>query len=143
MTIRGSSSTSTISICQTGCDFVLSFENLPSHEEVIGIQPPHFPRLPTTRHIHLFLSQTVSQDHTHLPLSRLQKIPYQEFRLSEVHVLRLRIRFVRQELSCVHSDDFGSFLLTWVFFFNVSRRSSLHIFFFYRLPKRHMMCAQF
>jgi hypothetical protein len=54
---------------------VLSFENLPAHEEVIGIQTPPFPRLPTTSHIHPYLPQTVSQGHAHLPLSRIQKTP--------------------------------------------------------------------
>jgi hypothetical protein len=39
-------------------------------------------------------------------------------------MFHLLIRFVRQELSCVHSDGFGRCFLTWVCFFNDSRRSS-------------------
>ena len=100
------------------------------HEEVIVIQPQSFPRLPTTSHIHPFLPQTVSQGHTHVPPRRIQKIPYQGFWCSEVHVLRLRIRFVGQELACVHGDGFCSCFLTWVCFFNDSRRSSFHTFLF-------------
>jgi hypothetical protein len=45
-----------------------------------------------------------------------------------------RIRNVRQDLdlnqACVHSDDFGSCLFTWVCFFNDSRWSTLHTFLF-------------
>jgi hypothetical protein len=94
---------------------VHSFENLPAHEEVTGIQSAPFPRLPTTRHIHPFLPQTVSQGQAHLPPSRIQKTPYRGFWRSEVHVLRLRIRFVRQDLTCGHCDGFGSSLLTQVY----------------------------
>ena len=48
--------------------------------------------LPTRIFTAPFLPQTVSQDLTHLPPSRIQKTPYQGFWRSEVHVLRLRIR---------------------------------------------------
>jgi hypothetical protein len=65
----------------------------------------------------------VFQDHAHLPPSRIQKTPSQGFWLSEVMFyvydfdLSDRIWLV----------DFGSYL---VFFFNDSRRSSLHTFLF-------------
>jgi hypothetical protein len=64
-----------------------------------------FPRLPTTRHIHPFFTQTVTQGHVHLPPRRIQKTPNQGFWYSEVHVhvLRLRIRYVRQDLNSVVS----------------------------------------
>ena len=56
----------------------------------------------------------MNQDRAYLPPIRIQKTPYQGFWRSEVHVLRLRIRFVRQDLVCVQSDDFGSYLCTWL-----------------------------
>ena len=73
---------------------------LPTRIFTAPLQPLY---IPTTRHIHPFLPQTVSQGHAHLPPSRIQKKPYQGFWRSEVHVLCLRIRFVRQDLSSVHS----------------------------------------
>ncbi len=56
---------------------------------------------------------------------------YQGFWRSEVHVLRrLRIRFVRQDLTCVYSDGFGCCFLIWVCFFNDYRWSIIHTFLF-------------
>jgi hypothetical protein len=101
--------------------------------------------IPTTRHIHPILPQTLSKDQAHLPPSLLQKTPYQGFWRVEVHTLRLRIRFVRQGLVCVHSDELYSYLLTWVCIFNDSHRSTLHTFVFVSFvqDRRHMMCAHF
>jgi hypothetical protein len=75
---------------------------LPTRIFTAPLQPLY---IPTTCHIHPFLPQTVSQGHTHLPPSHIQKKPYQGFWRSEVHVLRLRIRFVRQDLASVHSFE--------------------------------------
>ena len=94
---------------------VLKIENLPVHEEADGIQPAPFPRLPTTRHIHPLLPQIVSQGNAHVPPSRKQKTPNQGFWRSEVLVLRLRIRFVRQECqnpTKTSSGLFPSFLFS-------------------------------
>jgi hypothetical protein len=106
---------------------VHSFENLPAHEEVNGIQTTPVPRLPMTCNIHPFLPRTVSQDLTHLPPRRIQKTPFQGFWRSEIHVLRLRIRLFRQDLACVYGDGFGSCFLIWVCFFNDYRWSTIHI----------------
>jgi hypothetical protein len=122
---------------------VHSFENLPAHEEVNGIQPAPFPRLPMTHNIHPFLPQTVPQDLTHLPPSRIQKTPYQGFWRSEVHVLCLRIRLVRQDLACVYSDGFGSCFLFGCVFSTIIAGPPYIPFCLYRLPKRHMKCAPF
>jgi hypothetical protein len=81
---------------------------------------------------------------TYVPPSRIQRTPYLGFWRSEVHVLRLWIRFVRQDLASVISDDFGSCLLIWVCVFNDSRRSRPYIpFCLYRLSQCHMMSIQF
>ncbi len=129
LALRGSGSTSTDRFVRQDLTCDHSFEDLPSHEEVNGIQLVSFPRLPTTRHIHPFLTQTVTPDHVYLHLRRIQKTPYQGFWYSEVHVLRLRIRFVRQDLDSVISDGFCCFLI-WVCVFNDSRWSNLHTFLF-------------
>jgi hypothetical protein len=112
-----------------------ALQMLPTRIFTAPLQPLY---IPTTRHIHPFLPQPVSQGHAHLPPSRIQKKPYQGFWRSEVHVLRLRIRFVRQDLACVYSDGFGSCFLIWVCFINDYRWSTIHT-----LPKWHMMCAHF
>ena len=78
------------------------------------------------------------QSHTENTLSGI----FIQFWRSEVHVLRLRIRIVRQDLASVHSDVFGSCFLIWVCFFNDYRWSTLHTF-FVCIVCRHMMCAPF
>ena len=88
--------------------------------------------------------QIVSEVNVHVPLSRIQKTPTQGFWRSdsEVHVLRLRIRFVGQDLVCVHSDGFGSCFLTWVYFFNDSHRSTLHTFLYVSFASAaHDVCS--
>jgi hypothetical protein len=130
---RGSCSKSTIStrICQTRFGLCPSFWESWVYPHTRIIRSSSFPRLPTTRHIHPFFPQTVFRGHEHLPPRHLQKTTYQGFWRSEVHVLlRLRIRFVRQDLGCVHSDDFSSWLLTWVCLSNDPHRSTLHTFLF-------------
>ncbi len=82
------------------------------------------PMSPTKSNMHPL--QIVSQGYAHLPTSHIQKTPNQGFWRSEVR--RLRIRFVRQDWVCVHSDVFGSSLLIRVCFFNDSGGSTLHIF---------------
>ena len=47
----------------------------------------------------------VSQGNVYLPPSLIQKTPYQGFWSSVVHVLRLQIRFVRQDLTCVPGGE--------------------------------------
>ena len=82
------------------------------------------PMSPTKSNMHPL--QIVSQGYAHLPTRHIQKTPNQGFWCSEVR--RLRIRFVRQDWVCVHSDVFGSSLLIRVCFFNDSGGSTLHIF---------------
>jgi hypothetical protein len=77
-------------------------QRLPTRISDAPLQPLY---IPTARHIHPFLPQNVSKGHAHLPPSRIQKTPCQGFWCSEVHVLRLRFRFVRQDLACVHSFE--------------------------------------
>ena len=77
------------------------------------------PKLPT-----IHISSSVSQDNAHWTPSRIQKKPNQGLCQSVVHVLSLWIRFLGQDLSCVHSGGFGSCLFIWVCCFNDSRRST-------------------
>jgi hypothetical protein len=101
-----------------------SLYNSPFINQVFQMLPTRFFTAPS-------LPQTVSQDLTHLPPSRIQKTSYQGFWSSEVHVLRrLRIRFVRQDLVCVYGDVCGCCFLIWVCFFNDSRWSIIHTFLF-------------
>ena len=84
--------------------------------------------LSTNRHVHPLLLQIVSQGNAHLPPSRIKKTPHQGSWRSEVHVLCLRIRFVRQDLTCVHGGSFGISFLIWMCCFNDSHRPTLHTF---------------
>jgi hypothetical protein len=52
----------------------------------------------------------------------------QGFSVSVVHVLRLWIRFVRQDLVCVHSDGIDSSLIIWVYFYSGSPGDTVHTF---------------
>ena len=88
-------------------------------------------KLPT---IHT-LSRILSVFHVIFTFLHLRKTPNQGFFRSVVHVLRLWIRFVRQDLVCVHGDDVGN-----CFLIRVILTVPPYIFFFmYHLPKRHMM----
>ena len=78
------------------------------------------PRLHTKCHIHPLLIPIVFQDNTHWTPRLIRKTPNQGFFRSVVHVLRLWIRFVRQDSVCVLSGGFCICLLVWVCFFNDS-----------------------
>ena len=98
-----------------------TWEVLSTHEAVNWIPTPGpLARISTKCHIHPLLLPIVSQCNAHWPPSRIQKTPNQGFWRSEVNVLRLRIRFVRQDLACGHCGGFGSCLFTWVCCFNDS-----------------------
>ncbi len=95
----------------------------------------HFPLVKWSRgytvtkcHSYPLFIPIVSQDYTHWTPSHMRKKPNQGFCRSVVHVQRLWIRFVRQDLSCGLSGDFGICLLIWVCFFNDSLRSTLYTF---------------
>jgi hypothetical protein len=109
--------------------FVLT-PQCPSRDLFSGSPPGSqvFSRLSTKCHVHPFLFQIVSQGNAHLPPSRIKKTPHQGFWRSEVHVLCLRIRFVRKALAYVHGGVFGSSLLIWMCCFNDSHRPTLHTF---------------
>ncbi len=119
---------------------VHTLENLPVHEEVNGIQSVLFQGYPRrVSSTPFFLKSCLKTTRIYPPVT------YRKH--SEVHLLR-RIRFVRQDLVCVHSDAFGSFLLTGVCIFNDSLRGkepgpSYIPFCLYHLPERHMMCTHF
>jgi hypothetical protein len=106
---------------------VHSFENVPVHEEVNGIQPVPSPRLPMTCNIHPFLKPCLKISLIY-PTSAYRKHPIRDF-----GVPRFMFRvygFVRQDLSCMYSDGFGSCFLILVCFFNDYRWSTIHTFLF-------------
>ena len=100
------------------------------------------PRLYTKFHSHPLLIPILSQDYTHWTPSHIMKTPNQGFWLSVVHVQRICIRFVRQDLTCVRSGDFGICLLIWVCFFNDSRRSTFYTFLYVSfVQETHDVCS--
>ncbi len=112
---------------------VHSFENLPvrggqwDHVEVNWIQYlfQGYPRLVTS--IPFLLKPWLKTTHIN-PLVSYRKHLIRDFGVSRF--IRLRIRFVRQDLTSVISDGFGSSFLNWVCVFNDSHRSILHTFLF-------------
>ncbi len=52
------------------------FQRFPTRISTEPLQPLY---IPTTRHIHPFLPQTVSQDHTHLPPDTYRRHPIRDF----------------------------------------------------------------
>jgi hypothetical protein len=83
-------------------------------------------RISTKCHILPLLLLIMSQGNSHLPPRLTHKTSNQGFWRSVVYVQRLWIRFVRQDLACVHIGD-----------------SLFHLTYLQVLYERHMMCSHF